>query len=106
MRLYLVIDTNILLTHLAVLERLREQRRPPDKPVGSDALEDPELDFDVVVVVPWIVLYELDRIKADRPNDKGASATSCTPRFGKIGISANICRSEDGPCRNTLIAGL
>ncbi|KAK9844172.1 hypothetical protein WJX81_006975 [Elliptochloris bilobata] len=69
-RLYLVVDTNILLTHLAVLEHLRTALGR-----GSAAARGPgeggSAEVDVVVVVPWIVLYELDRIKSERPDSEG-----------------------------------
>ena len=70
-RLFLVVDTNILLTHLAVLEHLREMvRRAPAR--GEAAGGDRPDDVDIAVVVPWIVLYELDRIKSERPDSQGA----------------------------------
>ena len=71
-RLFLVVDTNILLTHLAVLEHLREVVRKGS--ALSKAADDSEADdVDIIVVVPWIVLYELDRIKSERPDSQGAS---------------------------------
>ena len=70
-RLFLVVDTNILLTHLAVLERLREMVRRGSA-LSKAADNDEAGDVDVIVVVPWIVLYELDRIKCERPDSQGA----------------------------------
>ena len=71
-RLYLVVDTNILLTHLAVLEHLRGMARKGSA-LSKAADEDVADNVDVIVVVPWIVLYELDRIKSERPDSQGAS---------------------------------
>lgn len=71
-RLFLVVDTNILLTHLAVLEHLREMvRKGSALSKATDASRTD--DVDIFVVVPWIVLYELDRIKSERPDSQGAS---------------------------------
>ena len=74
-RLFLVVDTNILLTHLAVLEHVREMVRQGSAPSKSDG-NDRADGMDVIVVVPWIVLYELDRIKSERPDSQGASLSS------------------------------
>jgi hypothetical protein len=76
-RLFLVVDTNILLTHLAFLERLRKAARGAPAPGARAGGDEPGADepaaADVVVVVQWIVLYELDRIKSERPDSsKGA----------------------------------
>lgn len=95
-RLFLVVDTNILLTHLAVLERLREVVRAhsaTETPSADEGLDDSGLDsVEVIVVVPWIVLYELDRIKTERPNNQGASeALPCAAVLFLTPIGLNRC---------------
>jgi hypothetical protein len=50
----LVLDTNVLLSHLATTMRICED---------LSARRDSELDIELLVIVPWIVLNELDRFK-------------------------------------------
>lgn len=84
-RLFLVVDTNILLTHLAFLQRLRKAARgapaPGARAGGGEPGADEPAAADVVVVVPWIVLYELDRIKSERP-DSSKGALCIMPGLG------------------------
>lgn len=48
-RLYVIVDTNILLSNHSLLEKLRAMPRT--------------FDIDMIIIVPWIVVNELDKLK-------------------------------------------
>ena len=62
-RLYVVLDTSVLLSHWAFIEALRRNLGQDGAVVGVQG-QDPGLQ--VLIVVPWAVLVELDKLKEQK----------------------------------------
>ncbi|XP_078350635.1 uncharacterized protein LOC144635377 isoform X2 [Oculina patagonica] len=71
--LYVVLDTNVLLSHLKLISELK------DFPIEGVARP--------VLVIPWIVIQELDSLKSDSWRIKrGKLVSTATKKNGKFGV--------------------
>lgn len=77
-RALIVVDTNVLISHPATLERLLHALAAAADP-PSAARESRSLE--VQALVPWIVLNELDRLKSSPDGGKAAAAAHALQRL-------------------------
>lgn len=90
--LYLVLDTNVLLSHLKLISELK------DFPIEGVARP--------VLVIPWIVIQELDSLKSDSWRIKKGKLVSTKQENGTFGVDAlarqavrflHLCFESDHP---------
>ncbi|PFX28137.1 Transcriptional protein SWT1 [Stylophora pistillata] len=70
--LYVILDTNVLLSHLKLISELK------DFPIEGVARP--------VLVVPWIVIQELDSLKSDSWRIKRGKLVTDTNQNGRLGV--------------------
>ena len=71
-RVFVVVDTNVLLSHFTFLERVLDRLLSPTDHSSQRA--------DIIALIPWIVLNELDRLK-DVRGEHGRNAVSSSARL-------------------------
>ena len=64
-RLYVVLDTSVLLSHWSFIQALH-RNLGQDGAVRPDQAGSPAPAVQLVLVVPWAVLVELDKLKEER----------------------------------------
>ena len=82
-RLYVVLDTSVLLTHWSFLQALHrnlgEGGIVPAQPAGPEEGGPPTVPgVQLVLLIPWAVLVELDKLKEQRPVLRIKGALRCT----------------------------
>jgi PIN domain len=85
-----VVDTNILVTYITILERILELQRSRDMETLMESAGLPA--FKIFIVVPYVVLGELDHLKNKKGGAKPTlSAACCHQQSGRVFLAYMLC---------------